>query len=184
MALNENQIIFPGEVIDNKDPMVLGRLRIRPEIKKYEAIIGSVPNWDESKAWTEEDPLVFFPLLPFYFWNVPQEKELVNIIYQDKSYDNQNQYYINGPFSSPLATNYEYFEASKKFTTVGTQIKQNQSLKNKENIYRNPQSYGIFPEPLDNAILGRGSADIIQKQDEILLRSGKTNSQFDPNKFP
>jgi len=184
MATNENQIIFPGVVIDNKDPMVLGRLRVRPEIKKYEAIVNAIPNWDESKAWSDEDPLIFFPLLPFYFWNVPQENELVNIIYQDKSYDNQNQYYINGPFSSPLATNYEYFEASKKFTTVGTQIQQNQSLKNKENIYRNPPSYGIFPEPKDNAILSRGSTDIILKEDEILLRSGKTNSPFNPNIFP
>jgi len=184
MVTNENQILFPGVVIDSKDPMVLGRLRVRPEIKKYEAIVASIPNWDESKAWTNEDPLIFYPLLPFYFWNVPQKDELVTIIYQDKTYDNQNQYYINGPFSSPLATNYEYYEASKKFTTVGTQIEQNLSLKNKENIYRNPNSYGIFPEPIDVALLGRGSSDIIIKQDELILRSGKTNSQFNPNIFP
>jgi len=184
MATNENQILFPGVVIDNKDPMVLGRLRIRPEVKKYESIISSIQNWDESKVWSNDDPLIFYPLIPFYFWNVPQKDELVTIIYQDKNYDNQNQYYIKGPFSSPLSTNFEFFQGSKKFTTLGTQIEQNLSLKNKENSYRNKNSFGIFPENNDIAIMGRGSSDVIIKQDELILRSGKTNSEFNPNFFP
>ena len=41
---NVNQIIFPGFVIDNQDPMMLGRLRVIPETQIYESIIKSVPN--------------------------------------------------------------------------------------------------------------------------------------------
>jgi hypothetical protein len=185
MAGNENQIIFPGVVIDNVDPMVLGRLRVRPEIKDYQSVINTIPNWsEETDPWTQRDPFIFLPLLPFYINQIPKVNELVNIIYQDKTFDNLNQYYIQGPFSSPQSTNFEYFESAKKFTAAGSKIKQSLSLKNQQGKYRNIKSFGIFPEPGDNAIMGRGTSDVIIKENELLLRAGKTNSVFDVNKFP
>ena len=60
---SQNQIIFPGFVYKNDDPMVLGRLRVLPEGKKYEDMIGAIADWnEETDPWTSKDPIIFLLL--------------------------------------------------------------------------------------------------------------------------
>lgn len=196
---DKHQIIFPGKCLDNNDPLVLGRIRVIPETDNYQEIISSIPTncaiYDptnkekiidikEECKWTINDPFMFLPLLPFFFNSTPKKNEYVHILFANKDYRYQNQFYIQGPFSSPMATPFEFYEAGKTYLASGTRNKSTLSLKDQTGEYRDTRSYGIFPEPNDNSLLGRGTADVIVKEDDVLLRSGKYIGRLDPNVLP
>ena len=101
--MKNQQIMFPGIVKDIKDPIMLGRIRVIPKILRIESMItaqnlevvdGDIPldYW-----WSEKDPFIFVPLLPYFIYQVPRVGEYVHIIYYDKDYDqlSQNQFYKN-----------------------------------------------------------------------------------------
>ena len=49
MDNSASQIFFQGVVYDTQDPLLLGRLRVVPLNKDYDAIIKSIENWNDSK---------------------------------------------------------------------------------------------------------------------------------------
>jgi hypothetical protein len=186
MVTNDKQIFFPGVVLDNKDPMVLGRIRALPETEDIQSIENPYLGFDKTyDTWSEKDPLIFLPLLPIHFYDVPLEKEYVTLVYQDKNFRRENQFYIPGPISSPMNIRFENYQGAKKFLGSGARNSGSLSLKDKNNQYRKFKSFGIFPEPGDIAIMGRGSADLVLKENEVLLRAGKTQPQnLSPSTFP
>lgn len=175
--MRDNTIFFQCKVLNNQDPLMLGRIRGVRLIDNYEDILKSVtdPPWNEEKdIWTERDPLVFTPLLPYFVYSIPKVDELIQVLYVNKDFKYQNQYYVQNTFSSPTATFREYYFGGNKFTGTGMQIKNPRPLKNINGTYTDQGVHkGVFPEPGDNSILGRGSADVVIKQDEILIRAGK-----------
>jgi len=185
--------LYYGKVIDNVDPLMLGRIRAEVIIKNQQDIELSVPNTnvnngDNVKKWSENDPFVVYPLLPYFLYQVPSIGELVQIMYANDNNQYQDIYYIQGTFSSPVQTPFEQIEPAKALTGLGPRIKQSLPIRNVDGtIPKNTK--GIFPEPGDNALMGRGTADVIIKrnkekgEDTVLIRAGKTE-KFERNTLP
>jgi hypothetical protein len=176
-------------VLNTEDPMMLGRIRGVRLIDNYDDILKSItsPPWNEEKdIWTSRDPFVFNALLPYFVYSVPKVDELVQVIYVNKDFQYQNQYYVQNTFSSPTATFKEFYFGGNKFTGTGMQIKNPKPLKNQDGTFTDQSIHkGVFPQPGDNALLGRGSADVVVKQDEVLIRAGKfKGEQLQPNVIP
>jgi hypothetical protein len=182
-------IFFQVVVMDNQDPMMLGRIRAKLLVDNYNDIVKSItdPPWNEQKdVWTSRDPFIFNPLMPYFMYQVPKVDELAQVLYVNRDFKYQNQYYVQNTFSSPTTILFEYNVGANKFTGTGTQLSNPKPLKNQDGTYADKATHqGVFPEPGDNAILGRGSADLIVKENEVLLRAGKFKSPtLQPNVIP
>jgi len=192
MVTNENQILFPGKVKDVEDPMCLGRIRVEPltELANFpQDILGKYAQVDVLPTpytkWSKDDPYVFLPLLPFHFYNVPKKDEYVSIIYQDKDFRRENQFYIPGPISSPMNIKFENLAGAISFLGLGSLNELYKPLKKPNGQYNDSVSFGIFPEPGDISVMGRGSTDLVLKENEVLLRAGKTQTKdLSPFTFP
>lgn len=187
--MKNNSIFFQCKVLNTDDPMMLGRIRGIQLIDNYDDILKSIsdPPWNEEKdIWTSRDPFVFNSLLPYFVYSIPKKDELVQVIFVNKDFQYQNQYYIQNTFSSPTSTFKEFYYGGNKFTGTGMQIKDPKPLKNLDGTFTDQSVHkGVFPLPGDNALLGRGSADVIVKQDEILIRAGKFKGrELQPNIIP
>jgi hypothetical protein len=181
-------IFHQCKIISTDDPLMLGRVRGAVLSENYDDIIKSITNpvWNENiDPWTERDPFIFNPLLPYYIYQVPKVDELVQVIYSNNEHKFRNKFYIQNSFYSPTSSNFQYYEGGNKFTGTGQQIKNPKWLKNRDGSLINREIEGVFPSPEDNAILGRGSSDIIIKENDIILRSGKFKDlSLQPNVIP
>lgn len=178
----DSPIFFQCVVIDNQDPLMLGRVRARIRTENYEDIIKSVENWNPEKdPWTARDPLIFNPLLPYFLYQVPENEELVQVIYVNKDFKYQNQYYVQNAFYSPNSVFNIYNVGGDKFTGTGMQYKSPKPIRNQDGTFANRFAEGLYPLPGDNGLLGRGNADIIVKKTDTLIRAGKYSAQPQSN---
>lgn len=201
--MSETPFLFQSQVLSNDDPLMLGRIRARRLVDNYDDIIKSFQNppWNETTdAWSKRDPFILLPLLPYYLYQIPKADEMVLMMYANPGTKFLNQYYIQSTFYSPTATGFQYYKGAdanmgtgiQYSTAIPLKIPYNQSLSSgQENT--TPQTLypaggahkGVFPEPGDNSLLGRGSADVIIKENEVLIRAGKfKDEQLQPNVIP
>jgi hypothetical protein len=184
--LINRQNLYYGKVIQSDDPQKLGRVRalISPgEMNNIfripeDKINENGDDIQDAYKWTREDPYVYLPLLPFFNKISVKPSELVLIFFGNPEYPQQNKFYIPGVFSSPTSIAYQNFEDAKTYLSDGTNYKEERSIQDKDpSSSVKTDSYGIFPEPSDNGLLGRGSSDLILKENTALLRAGKSQIQ-------
>jgi hypothetical protein len=171
--MSELNVIFQGFVINNQDPLMLGRIRAVPINQTESALLPQ--DWNPEKdIWTQKDPLIFLPLLPYYVSQVPRVDEYIHIFYYNTSQVVDNtKFYIQGPITRPQNNFFENWHNSESMLATGPFLKQANNIKDPLTFEIKGDAKGIYPEPGDNAILGRGTSDIIVKENEVLIRAGK-----------
>jgi hypothetical protein len=187
------QNMYFGVCLDNKDPLMLGRVRVAPISEDYEQRKTSVKGFDENSKtpfkngpWSPKDPFIFLPLLPYFINQVPKEQENVMIFYFDrKRKTGRNKFYMVAPFSSPTTIKFEDFRSSRTHldSGYGNSTISLPFIKDSNGEYSDKDKKGVFVEPVDISINGRDSADLILKEKEVLLRSGKHFS-FERGQIP
>lgn len=181
------RIWYYAKVIDNQDPLNLGRVRATVLTDDTEAIRQSVEDFNSSnEAWSEKDPFVFNSFLPIYMWSVPKNDELIQIYYHDTD-DTQflNAYYIQGPFSRIQNIVLENYSQSERYGDIrGVRLNHAKFIRNTDGTFKNPDPNGVFPDPGDVAVMGRGSTDVVLKQNEVLIRAGKYKGELVADKDP
>lgn len=184
--------IYYGRVLDSNDPLMLGRIRVHPEHENLIALESSIDGFKKDSIklsdgkWSEKDPLIFLPLLPYFVNQVPQEDERVMIIYFNNHKKNsRDRFYIIGTFSSPTSVEREDFDSSRTHLNSGSLNDRTKypNMKNLDGSYVKEEYRGVFPEPLDISIKGRGTSDLIIKNNDVILRSGK-HKPFSTGEIP
>lgn len=111
------------------------------------------------------------PLLPMHLYLLPQVGDNIKVLVVDTELDlntKNNAYWVG-----PTVTNYP---------GLGHPSATRQKLAPGKAISTDPAAKGLYPEKKDVALLGRGNADIIVKNQELLLRAGQRQRR-DPNQL-
>ena len=166
-----------GRVLNNQDPLLLGRLRVyAPDGDPREYL--EIP---KSEWWTSKDPLIHIPLIPYHLHITPSEDEYVHLIYStDREPYDSNKFYIPGPISRPWRNLKDTFNGSQAVLSNGNNLQQAYQPLDPTTGKVNVNIEGVYPKPIDNAILGRGTSDVILTQQDVLIRAGVTLPSQNP----
>lgn len=165
----DKRIIYPGKVLDNIDPLMLGRIRVLPKIDNEQQ---NEPT--DKEKWTNLDPFVCIPLVPYYVSQVPAVGEYVHIMYATiAETKDQNKFYIQGPITRPWNNVLEKYNSAEAMLANGGDLQQAKQIRTGTEGVINANLKDIYPLPNDNAFLGRGTSDLLIRPEYAILRSGK-----------
>jgi hypothetical protein len=167
-SLDFHPIVFFGVCIDNKDPLLAGRIRavedltIGSEGGRLTDPVGSVKNQTERaikegawKPWGRKDPFLFSPFLPTQLNIIPKQGEAVKFIYYNPNNTTENREYIGPLIGQPHRIFKDDYRKGRLHTSVGTNVA---AL---PQIIDSTDSVGVFPSPDDVSIVGRKNTDIV-----------------------
>lgn len=149
---NITQTIYYAEVISIEDPTDGGRIKVR--IKKFD---GEISN--NNLPWA-------YPLIPKFINIFPKVGELVRVFIEDIRYPERGRFWVGSVISQPHKIAFDSLYTAQSTTDM--------MLMNPEKAPSTfIDSHGVFPEKEDIALVGRKNNDIILKENETLIRTGK-----------
>lgn len=159
------QLLFDGEVVSIEDPFSTGQIKVRLNID------GSTPIADLPIA---------LPLLPKYLNVFPKVGERVTVMVTNLTLGNQSsnsstRFWIGPWISQPQKLPGEDYINSFSDRPDGY-------IKLSPGLEVNPNADGVYPTKDYIAIQGRDNSDLLFKNREVLLRSGKFIPS-EPKKF-
>lgn len=144
--------IYYGEVISIDDPNEGGRIRVK------------IPDFDNK---TGNDQLPFaYPMLPKFFWIIPQVGEVVRVFIEDTRYPQRGRHWMGSIISQPQKIGYDGYYTALSTSNIAT-------INTESNPSSIPDANGVFPTVKDVALLGRNNTDVILKDKQVLIRCGK-----------
>jgi hypothetical protein len=144
--------IYYGEVVSIDDPNEGGRIRVK------------IPDFD-NKTPNEQLPLAM-PLLPKYFWIIPQVGEVVRIFIEDTRYPQRGRHWMGSIISQPQKLGYDGYFTALSTTNVS-------SISPEANPSSYPEAAGVYPTAKDIALVGRDNTDVVLKEKQVVIRCGK-----------
>ena len=141
---------------------------------------------NKNGPWSDVDPFIYLPLLPYFVNQVPKNGEKVMLFYYNtNTKTGRNKFYMISTFSSPTTIKFEDSSSSQTRLNsgYGNSTKKIPPIKNQDGTYKNNKNKGVFPEPVDISLNGRDSADVIVKEKEVLIRAGK-HKNFSTGQIP
>jgi hypothetical protein len=167
------KIIDIGICIDNIDPKGIGRIRC----VRYSDYVGEKEKANTYESWSDTDPFVANPFLPYNINFIPEIEQAIKLINYDNDKRNINVEYIAGPFINVHDFNSQNFTQQIENTTYGTFLRESPNIIDKNDNYINKKSESSFAKKTDYGIYGKSGSDIIFTKDGLQLRGGKLLSK-------
>ena len=167
-SLDFHPIVFFGVCVDNKDPLLAGRIRAVEDltissdgarlpdpvahVKKVTQRAMEQGDW---KPWGDGDPFIYAPFLPAPLNIIPKQGEATKFIYYNPNNTSENKEYIGPSIGQPHRMFQEDYRKGRLHTSVGTTVKP------LPQVIDSSDSVGVFPNPDDVSIVGRKNTDIV-----------------------
>jgi len=144
--------IYYGEVISIDDPTDGGRIQVK------------IPGLDNQ---TGNDNLPYcYPMLPKFFFLIPQVGEIVRIFIEDIKYPERSRFWMGSIISQPHKIGFDTIYTALSTTNMGLTLPETAPS-------TLPDAIGVYPLPSDVAIVGKVNTDVILRANEVHIRAGK-----------
>jgi hypothetical protein len=144
--------VYYAEVISVEDPTDGGRIKVR--IEKFD---GELSN--DGLPWA-------YPLLPKFFHIYPKIGELVRIFIEDIKYPERGRFWMGSIISQPQKFWFDSLYTAGSTTDMAL-------TRPEKAVSTFPDAKGVFPEKEDIALIGRNNTDVVLKDNQLIIRTGK-----------